>query len=128
MPLDYFKYPKRWRAEVRPRILARDGHVCRCCKVKNHRVGYRDAGGHFHELAAGAPVPAGFKRLKILLNVVHLDHSLVDHSDDNLALMCQQCHVRYDKPITAVQAATTTKYPGAAKVLDLFLPEPVPTK
>ncbi|WP_375418151.1 hypothetical protein [uncultured Hymenobacter sp.] len=126
MPLDYFKYPKRWRKEVRPRILARDGNRCRCCRVENHAGGYRDSAGRFHELAEGAAPPAGFRFLRILLNVVHLDHSLVDHSDANLGLMCQQCHVRYDKPVTAAQAAATTKYPGAAQVLDLFHPEPLP--
>ena len=125
MPLQYTKYPKRWRKEVRPRILARDGHVCRCCGLKNHVLGYRDAGGRFHELACGADAPAGFKPLRILLNVVHLDHALSNHSDANLGLMCQQCHVRYDKPVTAAQAAATTKYPGAAQVLDLFHPEPL---
>lgn len=119
MPLDLDRYPPRWRKEVRPRILARDGYRCRCCSVRNHARGYRDAAGRFHELAAGADVPAGFRALRILLNVVHLDHSLSNHSDENLGLMCQQCHVRFDKPVTAAQAAATAKYPGAAQVLEL---------
>lgn len=124
MPLDLALYPPRWRKDVRPRILARDGHRCRCCSVGNHVRGYRDAGGRFHELAAGAGAPAGFRVVRILLNVVHLDHSLTDHSDENLGLMCQQCHVRYDKPVTAAQAGATKKYRCAEKTLDLFHPEP----
>lgn len=126
MPLDLDLYPERWRDKVRPRILARDGHRCRCCGVGNHVRGYRDAARRFHELATGAELPAGFRRLRILLNVVHLDHSLTDNSDANLGLMCQQCHIRYDKPFTAAKAAATAKYPGAAQVLDLFHPEQVP--
>lgn len=116
MPMDYKKRPPRWKQDIRPRILARDGHHCRCCKLGNHRWGYRDAGGRFHPLPEGRRAPAGFKAFRILLNVVHLDHKLVDHEDENLGLMCQQCHGRYDKPITARQAAYTNKYPGAASV------------
>ena len=123
MPLDYKKYPRGWKKEIRPRILARDGNKCRCCGLANHLWGYRDAGGKFHSLPKGRPAPAGFKPFRILLNVVHLDHGLTDHSDDNLGLMCQRCHGHYDKPITARQAAYTNKYPGAAATLSLlFLP------
>lgn len=114
MPIDYKKYPRRWRKEVRPRILERDGHRCRCCGLGNHLRGYRDAGGRFHPLPKIKPAPPGFRAFRILLNVVHLDHGLSDHSDDNLGLMCQRCHRRYDMPITATQAAYTNKYPGAA--------------
>ena len=116
MPIDYRKYPKHWKKEVRPRILARVGHKCRCCGLHNHLWGYRDGGGKFHALPEKRKAPRGFRAFRILLNVVHLDHALVDHSDDNLGLMCQRCHGRYDKPITARQAAYTLKYPGAASV------------
>ena len=116
MPIDRKKYPKGWGKEVRPRILTRDGKKCRCCGLGNHLWGYRDAGGKFHSLPKGRPAPAGFKAFRILLNVVHLDHKLEDHRDENLGLMCQRCHAAYDKPITAQQAAYTNKYPGAASV------------
>ncbi|HEX8505505.1 MAG TPA: hypothetical protein VF630_09065 [Hymenobacter sp.] len=101
MPLDYKSYPPGWRKTVRPRILARDGHHCRCCGLSNHLWGYRDAGGRFHSLPKGRKAPPGFRAFRILLNVVHLDHGLSNHSDGNLGLMCQQCHRRYDMPVTA---------------------------
>ncbi|AMJ65026.1 hypothetical protein [Hymenobacter sp. PAMC 26628] len=119
MPIDYSNYPKGWHKEVRPRILARDGHQCRCCGLGNHLWGYRDAGGKFRSLPQRKPAPPGFRAFRILLNVVHLDHALVDHGDHNLGLMCQRCHARYDKPITARQAAYTHKYPGAAATATL---------
>ena len=123
MPMDPKKRPKNWRSEIRPRILARDGRRCRCCGVIDQAYGYRDAGGKFHALEPGTAPPPGRKPLTILMNVVHLDHLLVDHADDNLGLMCQRCHGNYDKPITAVQAAYTNKYPGAAHTGRLeFLP------
>jgi hypothetical protein len=120
MPIDYKNYPRGWKKEIRPRILARDGNKCRCCGLGNHLWGYRDAGGKFRSLPNGAPAPAGFKAFRILLNVVHLDHGLTDHSDENLGLMCQRCHGNYDKPITARQAAYTNKYPGAAHTRSLL--------
>jgi hypothetical protein len=119
MPIDYRNYPADWKTTIRPRILARDGHRCRCCGVRDQAHGYRDAAGQFHELPLGTAPPLGFKPLRILMNVVHLDHGLTDHSDGNLGLMCQRCHGNYDKPITARQAAYTNKYPGAAATLPL---------
>jgi hypothetical protein len=80
----------------------------------NHLWGYRNAWGKFRPLPNGRKAPDGFKAFRILLNVVHLDHGLQNHSDGNLGLMCQRCHVAYDKPITARQAAYTKKYPGAS--------------
>ncbi len=115
MPIDYSNYPRGWKKVVRPRILDRDGHKCRCCGLGNHLWGYRDGGGKFHSLPRKKPAPSGFRAFRILLNVVHLDHALVNHGDDNLGLMRQRCHGRYDKPITARQAGYTKKYPGAAK-------------
>jgi hypothetical protein len=127
MPIDRSQYPPNWETEVRPRILARDGKKCRCCGLGNHLWGYRDAGGRFHSLPKGMPAPPGFKAFRILLNVVHLDHARTNHSDDNLGLMCQRCHVRYDKGVTASQAAYTNKYPAAAATLQLaFTPPPEP--
>lgn len=120
MPINLKRYPPTWRSEIRPRILARDGARCRCCGVANHCWGYRDRAGRFHALAAEQPPPMGFRRLRILLNVVHLDHSLRDHSDANLGLMCQRCHVRYDKHVTTAQAGYTLKYRGAGATGDLF--------
>jgi hypothetical protein len=123
MPIDYKKYPADWKKVVRPRILQRDGNQCRCCGLGNNLWGYRDAGGRFHSLPNLKPAPAGFRAFYIRLNVVHLDHGLTDHRDENLGLMCQKCHAAYDKPITARQAAYTNKYPSAAATAVLeFLP------
>jgi hypothetical protein len=126
VPIDYRKYPSDWKTAIRPRILARHGHRCQCCGVANHLWGFRDAGGKFHELPGwsreqGKRGPGGVRVFQIMLNVVHLDHGLTDHSDSNLGTMCQRCHGNYDKPITAAQAAYTNKYPGAAATLTLPL-------
>jgi hypothetical protein len=123
MPIDYSKYPPNWKTEIQPRIRKRDGNRCRCCGLGNHLWGYRDAGGKFRSLPKGKKAPEGFKAFRILLSVAHLDHGLTDHSDENLGLMCQKCHLAYDRFYTARQAAYTNKYPGAAATAKLeFLP------
>lgn len=50
MPIDYSKYPKNWRSEIRPRIMARAGEIrnltggieqearCELCGVENHSL------------------------------------------------------------------------------------------
>ena len=42
MPCDYSKYPKNWKAEIRPRIQQRAGNKCEKCGVENHAIGARD--------------------------------------------------------------------------------------
>jgi 5-methylcytosine-specific restriction endonuclease McrA len=36
------------------------------------------------------------RAIVIVLTLAHLDHGLTDHSDENLRLLCQRCHLRYD--------------------------------
>lgn len=41
MPIDYKKYPKNWRSEIRPAILERAKHKCEFCGVKNYAYVFR---------------------------------------------------------------------------------------
>lgn len=59
--------------------------------------------------------------MRIVLTIAHLDHALTDHFDNNLAALCQQCHLRYDKAVVAPKAAFTRKYGRATYSID-FLP------
>jgi hypothetical protein len=38
MPIDYSKYPKNWKTEIRPKILERAKNRCENCGVKNHEL------------------------------------------------------------------------------------------
>jgi hypothetical protein len=93
MPIDYRKYPKNWKTEIRPAILDRAKHCCEFCGVPNYSVGYRDKGGVF--------VKAGrsdkYKVFKIVLTVAHLNHDITDNRHENLRALCQRCHLHYDK-------------------------------
>ena len=54
------------------------------------------------------------KAIKIVLTVAHLDHDVTNNNNDNLKLMCQRCHLRYD----AKHKAQKRKYKNNLK-LDL---------
>lgn len=118
MPIDYKLYPATW-PDIRKRVLERDSHCCKICKVKNGvavfrgvldgeevfqtadaRV-YRLSDGVFLtenpwaciEPSSGDPAQ---KAIKIVLTVAHLDHDISNNSDENLAALCQLHHLRHD--------------------------------
>lgn len=103
MPCDYSKYPKNWK-EIRARILERDFNCCKECGVYNGRIGYRDEKEHFHpieksfagDMEADDARRDGFKVIKIVLTVAHLDHDITNNADENLAALCQLHHLRHD--------------------------------
>jgi len=103
MPCDYSKYPKNWK-EIRARILQRDNYCCKVCGVYNYSIGWRDKNEKWHpvecsfqgdEEAADA-VRSGYKVIKIVLTIAHLNHDITDNRDENLAALCQLHHLRHD--------------------------------
>lgn len=96
------RYPPNW-PDIRQSILKRAGNCCEICGVRNHAVGYRDSQGQFVELrhkyyAWEAPGPSD---LKIVLTIMHLDHTPENCDPDNLKAACQLCHNRYDASVRA---------------------------
>jgi len=102
MPIDYSEYPKNWFSEIRPRILERDRNRCVECHVPNHALIYRPyknssawlLAPEGHE--ADAMALDGVKFVKIVLTVAHLDHDHNNSADNNLAALCQRCHLKHD--------------------------------
>lgn len=45
----------------------------------------------------------------VVLTVAHLNHDITDNRDENLAALCQQCHLRYDAKYHAQNAAQTRR-------------------
>lgn len=105
MPIDYKKYPVDWK-QIRARILEREGNACKFCGVKNYAMGSRAPDGTFYDESQvnGMNSDVGYhifgdfgvKRIKIVLTVAHLDHDITNNSDENLAALCQRCHLRHD--------------------------------
>lgn len=112
MPCDYSKYPKDWK-QIRARILERDGHRCKFCGVANGAIragdqvvsGDTDAAFQAGEMWA---VGEGPKPIKIVLTVAHVENpDPMDCRDENLAALCQRCHLRHDAKQHAVNARST---------------------
>ena len=88
MPIDYKKYPKNWKTEIRPRILARAQNKCERCGIENYAK----------RLETGS---------KVVLTVAHLDHDVKNNADENLRALCQKCHISWDVLQHAQNAAKT---------------------
>lgn len=118
MPIDYKKYPKDWK-QLRASILDRDNHCCKSCGIFNYSVCYWDkdryqiggGNGYVEEVAYGE---LGYKESRIMadlwneeeggknwivivLTIAHLNHDITDNSDENLAALCQRCHLKHDQ-------------------------------
>lgn len=88
MPMDKTRYPSSWPKVSR--IIRRiAGNRCEWCHIEN-----------------GVPLPSGRKG-KVVLTVAHLGtpyadgkpgdkHDKHDIRRENLAALCQACHLRYD--------------------------------
>jgi len=114
MPIDYSKYPKDWKSVIRPDILKRDGNCCKTCGVQNYSCGYRDKEGLFWKVSeimklledSGYDIfeegneldhiPPSKMPTKIVLTISHLDHNTSNNNYENLAALCQRCHLKYD--------------------------------
>lgn len=89
MPVDWSRYPPAWRRKISPLIRRVAGNKCEWCGIAN-----------------GAPLASG--RLgRVVLTVAHLGtpyangqpgdkHDKHDVRRENLAALCQRCHLRFD--------------------------------
>ncbi len=89
MPIDYSKYATDWK-QISARIREREGQRCKWCGAAN-----------------GQPHPATGSR--VVLTCAHLNHDTTDNRDDNLAALCQKCHLSYDAKHHAANAARTRR-------------------
>lgn len=90
LPENKARYPKDWHSAVRPRIKARSGDRCECTGQCGE-----DHGGRCTAVNHEAHPVTGSK---VVLTVMHLDHTPENCGDENLLHACQKCHNRYDAP------------------------------
>lgn len=118
MPINYSNYPPNWKTEIRPDILKRENNCCKFCGVENYSIGYRCENGIWNKIEksfAGDMIAEdakdmGYKVVKIVLTIAHLDHDTTNNDYSNLAALCQKCHNNYDKVHRkANRKATTNK-------------------
>lgn len=124
MPINYKHYPPNWKSEIRPAILARANNRCEFCGLENYAIGYRD-GRVWHEIEqsfagdiqAEDAISEGFKIIKIVLTIAHLDHDVNNNDYSNLKALCQKCHLNYDhKNHMANSRATRNKKKGLTEL------------
>jgi hypothetical protein len=115
-------YGREWVTVTRPRILARAGDKCEQCGKPNHaqvdtlteaydrmprvrvyvmywkRPRMKRWYSHRGELVRpGTPHRASpARQIRVVLTVAHLNHTPGDDRDENLAALCQWCHLIYD--------------------------------
>lgn len=95
------KYPPNWK-QIRADILERAGHRCEWCGVANHAVGYRDHNKVFwpvsdEELHNGVAEADNLKLIQIVLTIAHVhDSNPANCAPENLAALCQRCHLNHD--------------------------------
>ena len=95
MPIDYKKYPKNWK-EIRARILERANNRCELCFAPNKKEVYRIKDyGEFYGMWTWAEFQ-GWKKVKVVLTIHHINGDITDNRDCNLIALCQRCHLRLD--------------------------------
>lgn len=127
MPVDWSKYSPFWKS-IRARILERDGNACKFCGVPNGATILRSVvdGSRYlvvnddgiHSYPGGSPIrlseiPEEFdanpKYTVVVLTVAHLDHTTTNNADENLAALCQRCHLLHDTEQRVQHAAETRR-------------------
>lgn len=102
MTIDYKQYPANWKTEIRPTILHRDDNKCKFCGVENHEIIHRYGAGindwEYWPIGMESEVWAldGKKSTRIVLTIAHLDQDKTNNEYENLAALCQKCHLGID--------------------------------
>lgn len=132
MPVDWTRYPPNWR-EISLAIRKREQNRCKWCGIENGLLGYRDKQGRFWtdaELNEAEYLSekdrlctedgGNLRRVRIVLTVAHLGtalpngapgdkHDKLDVRPENLAALCQRCHLNYDRDEHMANAAATRR-------------------
>ena len=93
MPIDYRDYPKNWKSELVPAVRKRDAGKCAHCGRRENLK--PDDGSEV-----------------VRCGVAHLDHDEWnwDVALDRLALLCDSCHLAYDRADNINRAKYGKKY------------------
>lgn len=99
------KYPADWKA-IRASVLERAENMCELCFVPNGSLAWRDRHGEAFPYTQSAK-EAGFKAIRIVLTIAHINQDPTDNRPVNLRALCQRCHNLIDLPYRTLNAAAT---------------------
>lgn len=125
----YSKYPKNWKQISLAIRQGRARDRCEWCNVPNYSEGARDLSGEYHSKEAIGHMSPGEwdllfgkgkqpEYIKIVLTVAHLGvpypdgrpgnkHDKSDCRAENLAALCQRCHLNFDRADHLARATVT---------------------
>lgn len=78
MPIDYSLYHPKWSLISKLIRFRRAGNRCERCGAENHQP---------HRITGS----------KVILTVAHLDRDRRNNRFNNLAALCQRCHLNHDR-------------------------------
>lgn len=98
MPCNYKDYPENWKW-LSKQIVKDAGNKCELCFAPNGVYVLR--GKSKDEFLPWYPdhsyyTKDGFKRVRIILTVHHIDSDKKNSKIQNLIALCQRCHLRLD--------------------------------
>lgn len=79
MPINYKEYHPKWKLISKLIRFRRAQNKCEFCGAENYQ-------------------PHPITGSRVVLTVAHLDHDITNNRFNNLAALCQRCHLRLDLP------------------------------
>ncbi len=110
-------YGPEWVKTIRPGVLSRAGNRCQQCGKPNHSVAYVycekvdgkrvqywvGQGGSVWRDSFGVALPRSRwpargmpRKIRVILQVAHLNHVPGDNREENLRALCGWCHLHWD--------------------------------
>lgn len=84
--------------QARELVRERSGDCCEWCNKPNHSyvwVAADGTGRWWRE--SQPPAQVGVRIIRVVLTTAHLNHDPADNRLENLAFLCQACHLNYDR-------------------------------
>lgn len=97
-------YPRDWKAISHRIRFERAGGKCERCGAPHLAWRREDSPNQFFETLEDAALAAvnihedDVAITRIVLTTAHLDHDPTNNNEDNLAALCQRCHLAHDLP------------------------------
>lgn len=97
VPVNYANYNPAW-PYLRELISHRELNRCKHCRAPHRVLIWRLDAGPWAPYVRGTPQAAPGRVILCVCSVAHLDWDRTNDHPNNLALLCQRCHLEHDKP------------------------------